>query len=387
MTKTKIAILSISLLSILMIAGISSILSVLVEAIPDATTTSLKFAISISAITCVIFSLLTGYLDQFFTKKALLFSGLILYAVGGVGGGLVNSMAGLMVTRAILGIGAGICLPLATAFIADFYEGEERKAAIGYSIFAANLSIMLLPLVGAWLAGFNWRFGFSIYGISLLVLVLAWLYIPDRPVNRVSSGTKRKLFYFSRPVVISALLYFICMVLFMSLPSNLSVLIKQEVLGTPSTAAWINAIATLVSMFLSLSFARIYHLTDKWMLPLGLFTLGLGFAVMGIFSSLWPVILGHSLISGALGLLHPLFPFMATQSTPREHSTSAMSLVTAGFRLGTFASPFFFLLINPLFGVNTIRSEFSLSAGIFGLVALISLISSFKQPTVGTAKI
>ena len=352
MTKTKIAILSISLLSILMIAGISSILSVLVDAIPDATTTSLKVAISISAITCVIFSLLTGYLDQFFTKKTLLFTGLILYAVGGVGGGLINSMAGLMVTRAVLGIGAGICLPLATAFIADFYEGEERKETIGYSIFSANLAIMLLPLVGAWLASFNWRFGFSIYGISLVVLVLAWLYIPDRPVNKASGESKRKLFYFSKPVVIAAFLYFICMVLFMSLPSNLSVLIKQEALGTPSTAAWVNAIATLVSMFLSLSFARIYRLTDKWMLPLGLLTLGLGFAVMGIFSSLWPIILGHSLISGALGLLHPLFPFMATQSTPREHSTSAMSLVTAGFRSGTFASPFFFLL-----GESHIRSE------------------------------
>ena len=368
-----------------MIAGISSILSVLVEAIPDATTTSLKFAISISAITCVIFSLLTGYLDRFFTKKALLFTGLILYAVGGVGGGLINSMAGLMVTRAILGIGAGICLPLATAFIADFYEGEERKTTIGYSIFAANLSIMLLPLLGAWLAGFNWRFGFSIFGISLLVLLLAWLYIPDQPVNKASGGTKRKLFYFSRPVIIASFLYFICMALFMSLPSNLSVLIKQESLGTPSTAAWINAVATLVSMFLSLSFARIYHLTDKWMLPLGLFILGLGFAVMGIFSNLWPVILGHCLISGALGLLHPLFPFMATQSTPREHSTSAMSLVTAGFRLGTFSSPFLFLLINPFFGVNNIRSEFSLSAAIFGLVALVSLFFSIKQPTASAA--
>jgi MFS family permease len=379
MTKTKIAILSISLLSILMIAGISSILSVLVEAIPDATTTSLKVAISISAITCVAFSLLTGYLDQFFTKKTLLFTGLILYAVGGVGGGLINSMTGLMVTRAVLGIGAGICLPLATAFIADFYEGEERKITIGYSIFAANLAIMLLPLIGAWLAAFNWRFGFSIYGISLVVLVLAWLYIPDRPVNRAMGGTKRKLFYFSKPVVIAAILYFICMVLFMSLASNLSVLIKEEALGTPSTAAWVNAIATLVSMLLSLNFARIYHLTEKWMLTLGLLTLSLGFAVMGLFSSLWPVILGHSLISGALGLLHPLFPFMATQSTPREHSTSAMSLVTAGFRLGTFASPFFFLLLDPLFGVNSIRSEFSLSAVIFGLVAAITVIISMKQ--------
>ena len=211
------------------------------------------------------------------------------------------------------------------------------------------------------------------------MLILAWLYIPDRPVNKASSGSKRKLFYFSKPVVIAAFLYFFCMVLFMSLPSNLSVLIKQEALGTPSTAAWVNAIATFVSMLLSLNFARIYRLTDRWMLPLGLLTLGLGFAVMGVFSSLWPIILGHSLISGALGLLHPLFPFMATQSTPREHSTSAMSLVTAGFRLGTFASPFFFLLVDPLFGVNTIRSEFSLSAFILGLVAAVTALLSMTQ--------
>ena len=370
MTKTKIAILSISLLSILMIAGISSILSVLVDAIPDATTTSLKVAISISAITCVIFSLLTGYLDQFFTKKTLLFTGLILYAAGGVGGGLINSMAGLMVTRAVLGIGAGICLPLATAFIADFYEGEERKETIGYSIFCSqsgdHAPAACRCLAGRVLIG-------DLVSVSTAYLWSCWYwpgFIYQTGLSIKHQVDPNESFFTSPSRSLLQLFYTsICMVLFMSLPSNLSVLIKQEALGTPSTAAWVNAIATLVSMFLSLNFARIYRLTDKWMLPLGLLTLGLGFAVMGIFSSLWPIILGHSLISGALGLLHPLFPFMATQSTPREHSTSAMSLVTAGFRLGTFASPFFFLLINPLFGVNTIRSEFSLSAVIFGLVA------------------
>ena len=84
---------------------------------------------------------------------------------------LATSMAGMLAFSALLGVGAGICPPLATAFFADFYRGEERKETIGYSFFAANLAAMILPVIGARFAEINWRYAFSVYGIALVVLV------------------------------------------------------------------------------------------------------------------------------------------------------------------------------------------------------------------------
>jgi MFS family permease len=374
MSKTKFAILSISILTILLNGAIGQLFSILSDQLPGATPEALKLTLSISSIFCVISSLLTGYLDRYLPKKTLLAAGLILFAAGGLGGGLVNTMNGLLVTRAVIGIGAGICLPLATAFIADFYEGEEVKETIGYSLFAASFSNMVFPLIGTWLAELNWRLGFLIYGISLPILVLTMLWIPNVPKTQTSTSQRKQLFYFSAPVMWATFLYFFSMVFFVSLPNNVSVFIKQESLGRPSIAAWINALSVLVSMFFSLKFAAIYRRIEMWTLPIGLFSLGLGFVLISVFPQLWAVTLGHVFILGFLGLLHPLFPFMATRDTPQESSTSALAMVSSGFRMGTFVSPFFFMAANPLAGITTIRGEFMLSGLIFGAAALIAVI-------------
>ena len=86
----------------------------------------------------------------------------------------------------------------------------------------------------------------------------------------------------------------------------------------------------------------------------------------------------RALIFGALGLMHPLFPYMATQDAPREYSTGALAVVSSGFRMGTFVSPFFFRFVNPLAGVDTIRSEFMLAAVLFAVGALVSTVVLFK---------
>jgi MFS family permease len=365
MNKTKTAILSISLLNIMMNAGIVPVISRIAAVFPEATPTELKLTLSIAALFSIIFSLLTGFLDRFISKKILLASGLFFYAMGGMGTGLANSMAGLLAFRALLGVGAGICLPLATAFIADFYEGEERKQAIGYSFFAANLAAIILPILGARLGEINWRYSFSVYGIALVVLVFTWFAIPDRAKPEKKLFPRKKLFYFSGPVIAAAFTYFFVTMLFLSLPSNISIFLDKEGIGTPSTAAMIGAVSTLMSMIFSLNFARINDLLKDWMLTLALVFCGLGFVSLSLFKGLAPVIIGQSLIGAAMGMFHPFFPYKATQVAPKDQTTSALSLVSSGFRMGTFVSPFFFLYAGSLANVTTIRGEFLMTALIF----------------------
>jgi hypothetical protein len=61
-----------------------------------------------------------------------------------------------------------------------------------------------------------------------------------------------------------------------------------------------------------------------------------------------------------MGLFHPYFPYKAVQTAPQEQATSALSLVSSGFRMGAFVSPFFFLYAGSLAMVTNIRGEFLL---------------------------
>lgn len=366
---TKPAILSISLLNILMNAGIVPVLSRISQEFPDASATTIKFTLSIAAIFSITFSLLTGFLDRFLPKKKILLVGLLMYAAGGMGSGLARSMTELLAFRALLGAGAGTCLPLATGFIAEFYEGEERKQAIGLGFFAANLSAMLLPLIGAILAETNWRYAFVVYGIALLILVFTMLFIPNREKPPITG--EFRLFYVSRTVILATLGYLFVTMLFLSLPSNISVFLETEQYGSVSTVAYINSTSTFVTMLINLNFRRIYSLLKDHVLSLGLLLCGLGFATLSFSQNLAMVLLGKVFIGTTMGMLHPFWSYKVTQSTPREHATSALSLVNSGFRMGTFVSPLFFFSANSLLGINSIRGEFLL-VSITSTIAMIA---------------
>jgi MFS family permease len=350
----------------MMNAGLVPVMSAISNEFADASPTLLKFNLSIAAIFSIIFSLLTGYLDRFLPKKKLLFVGLLMYAAGGMGTGLARSIGEMLAFRALLGAGAGTCLPLATGYIAEFYEGEERKQAIGFAFFAANLAAVVLPLVGGILAERNWRYAFVVYGIALVVLVFTMLFIPNREKEKVTG--EFKLFYISRTVIFATLGYMFVTMLFLSLPSNISMFLEEEQYGTVSTVAYINSTSTFITMFVNLNFRRIYSAIKDKVFPLGLLLCGLGFATLSISQNLATVLLGKVMIGTTMGMLHPFWSYKVTQTTPREHATSALSLVNSGFRMGTFISPVFFLLADSALGIKAIRGEFL-------LVSVISILS------------
>lgn len=354
----KPAILSISLLNILMNAGMVPVMSAVSHEFAGADPTLIRYTMSISALFSIIFSLLTGFLDRYIPKKKILFIGLLMYAAGGMGTGLARSIYEMLALRALLGAGAGTCLPLATGFIADFYEGEERKQAIGLSFFTANLSAMLLPLLGAILAEKNWRYAFVVYGIALIILVFTMIFIPNREKIKVTG--QFKLFYFSRTVILATLGYMFVTMLFVSLPNNVSIFLDQEGYGTVSTVAYINSTSTLVTMLVNLNFRRIYSSIKDKVLPLGLLLCGLGFGTLSISQNLAMVLLSKVMIGTTMGMLHPFWSYKVTQTTPKEHATSALALANSGFRMGTFTSPIFFLMANSALGITTIRGEFLL---------------------------
>jgi predicted MFS family arabinose efflux permease len=221
-------------------------------------------------------------------------------------------------------------------------------------------------LVGGILAEKNWRYAFVVYGIALVVLVFTMLFIPDQKKEKITG--EFKLFYFSRTVILATLGYMFVTMLFLSLPSNISVFLEQENYGTVSTVAYINSTSTFITMFVNLNFRRIYSSIKDKVFPLGLLLCGLGFATLSLSQNLVTVLIGKVMIGTTMGMLHPFWSYKVTQSTPREHATSALSLVNSGFRMGTFISPVFFLLANGMLGIQTIRGEFL-------LVSIISILS------------
>lgn len=121
-----------------------------------------------------------GKLGDLIGRKYLLISALAIFIAGSITCGFVTSMDGLILGRAIEGIGGGGLIILSQATIADVIPPRERGKYMGVmgSVFA--LSTVLGPLLGGWfvqVTGWRWLFGFNV-PLALLAIAAAAKFLP-----------------------------------------------------------------------------------------------------------------------------------------------------------------------------------------------------------------
>jgi DHA2 family methylenomycin A resistance protein-like MFS transporter len=99
-----------------------------------------------------------GSLVDRFDARRLALLGLGLFALGAAAGAVAPSIAVLVVTRVLQGIGAGLVSPAALAGAVSGFPPERRGGALGIWGASAGISNLLGPVIGGVLTvAFGWR--------------------------------------------------------------------------------------------------------------------------------------------------------------------------------------------------------------------------------------
>ncbi|MEG1209881.1 MAG: MFS transporter [Leclercia sp.] len=108
---------------------------------------------------------------------------LLAWAIVSVATGFVTHEYQLLALRFILGVSEGGMLPVVLTMISNWFPEKEIGRANAFVMMFAPLGGMLTaPLSGAIIAAYDWRWLFIIEGLlSLVVLLVWWLMISDRP--------------------------------------------------------------------------------------------------------------------------------------------------------------------------------------------------------------
>jgi len=365
----KISILSISLLSIMASAAISPALSSIGEYFSDSSELMIKMVVSLPAIFIIPVTLITGRLIFYIKKKTLVYMGLGLYLIGGLGGALATSIVMLLVMRAIIGIGTGLLIPLMRGVIADFFEGDERVKMMGYASAVNNLGGIIATVFAGILTIYGWRYPFLVYIVAFFVLFLVIKYMPDHEVE-TNDGSKAHI---NKNVWIIGLSHYIVVLIFFSIPSGLSYYITESGLGTGVTTGLLISLITIGSFFTGMNFHRIKEFLkgSTVMVGLGLMTIGmLGTAVfgnlLGISISLFSVGIG-------LGILAPNIYLKASLESSKKDVTLALAIAACFSFLGQFSSPIINKFIQDIFNYHSADSTFYISVGV-GVFAMILVV-------------
>ncbi len=221
----KASILSISLLTVMASAAISPALAKISQAFPGVDKTLIKLVLTLPSLLIIPFSILAGQLVRKMRKKTILFIGLVIYFLGGVGGAFAQTITQLLVVRAFFGIGVGLIIPLSTSLIADFYQGPQRAKMMGLSGSVSHLGGVIFLLVSGWVACISWRYAFGVYGLSLIIFLMVLFWLPEQPSQKAAGPVKAKL---PPGVYWCAFLGALMMVAFYAAPTNLALFIESE---------------------------------------------------------------------------------------------------------------------------------------------------------------
>ena len=127
-----------------------------------------------------------GKLGDRFGRKKMYISGVVLFGITSVAIGLVGSIEGVLVFRALQGVAAAMLMPQTIALLRSTFPREKFGMAVGIWGGVSSVSIAGGPLVSGLLVeslGWEWVFYINV-PIAIVGIIMAGLVIRETPIEK-----------------------------------------------------------------------------------------------------------------------------------------------------------------------------------------------------------
>ena len=348
---TLIGIWSVSALTSLPGLAVSPILGELSTIFPHATELDIQMLTSLPSLLIIPFVLLAGKLAEKRDFIRLLRVGLWLFAASGVLYLFSSRMWQLMAVSALLGIGAGLIIPLSTGLISRYFTGEYRVRQFGYSSAITNMTLVVATAVTGYLAEVHWRLPFAVYLLPLISLVLsaylkkdaasvtikqAAAIIPPIQSTPVISG---KYGIHIRHLVQLMLFYGLVTYVVLAVTFNLPFLMEAHHFSSGNSGLMMSLffLAIMAPGFMLDSLVKL--LGNKTKLY-SLLAIAIGLLLIWISPKEWLIVPGCILVGLGYGIIQPLIYDKTVDTAIPQKTTLALAFVMVMNYLAILLSPF-----------------------------------------------
>jgi len=358
--KLTFAILSISMITVMASAAVSPALANISRAFPEVGIGMIKTVLTLPSLFIIPFSIISGHLVHRFGNKHILITGILIYIIGGIAPVFADSIAELLVWRAILGCGCGLIMPISQTLIAINFEGTLKAKITGYSGAASYLMGVIASFVVAPLSAVNWHYSFYIYLVAVLVLILNIVLLPADKPNHVEQKVTSKKFPVSVWWIIVGML--LVNIAFYAVPANVALFMKEQQIGQIQSAGTVISAFMISGFIAGLILSYIRKLFKTYTVFSGIAFMALGYSFLSIAYSLTSVVIGSALVGFSFGVLFPSLLILITGKCSGPGCILALSFTSCAQFLGQFLSPYALQLIKNLFGIRSLRGDFIILA-------------------------
>ena len=147
-------------------------------------------ALTIPALVIALLAPFAGVIADRFGRKPLLLASMLLYAICGLLPLWLESLPGIVVSRAGLGLAEAGIMTCCTTLMGDYYQGARRERLFALQMVATSFSAAVFIALGGALGQIDWRTPFVLYGVGLLFMPImaALLWEPTPGAGEPESG-------------------------------------------------------------------------------------------------------------------------------------------------------------------------------------------------------
>jgi MFS family permease len=149
--------------------------------------TQIALLISVFTFPGIILAPIAGVIADRLGRKTVLVPALFIFAIAGFVIFFVRDYQGILLLRAIQGIGAAPLASINTTLIADFFKGKQRPQVMGYNATVLSLSTAIYPLIGGVLAGTAWYYPFVMPLLAIPVGLILIFGIKEPKIEKPAS--------------------------------------------------------------------------------------------------------------------------------------------------------------------------------------------------------
>lgn len=354
-----VAILSLSLLTVMAGAAVAPALGVIKSYFSEAPQTLVQMIISIPALFIALTNIIFPKLSRTFKARDLLMAGLLLYTVGGCIAGAFSNIYLVLIFRALVGVGVGIIMPLSTGLLSFYYTRDKQDKLMGYSSAMNQMGGVVATLISGLLANISWRASFLVYLMGLISIILCMKYLPNEKIARTDGKKETGVFARNYMFVIAI---FLLMFTFFVNPSSFAIECAREGIIPQQAVTVIMACMDLIAFGGGLAFVHIKKrlgFSTKYIAPV-LFLMGY---LLLFFLGGWAgALLGSALIGFANGLGIPFIMSAASQRVGKTAATTIMPMLSMAMYFAQFVTP---IILNAVSGAIGPYAVAIVSAALF----------------------
>ena len=380
-----VAIWSVSAIVSLPGLAISPILDDMQSIFPHASELEVQMLESLPSLLIIPFMLRAGRWAVKGNKMTLLVVGTAIFLLSGVWCTTSYTLVELIIASTLVGVGAGMIIPLSTGLVVDYFTGDKRVKQLGVSSAVNNLTLVVATSAVGYLADVEWHLAFIVYLLPAVTLLLIPALSRTKPMPEPKSGAQNRQTTLNVKIIVGLVLFYFA-ITYTSLIVTYNTSYVASLAGMRSSEAGV-----IISLFFLAIMApgfmlnRIIAIFGRAVNLWSLVAMCVGLLLMSIpHPTATTLTIGAILTGLGYGVMQPIIYDKAATNAPPHLSTLALAIVMTTNYLAILVAPFMIDGIDYLFHATGHTFAYLFNSIVVLIIAIATALTYKRNRVLGS---